>query len=134
MEKKGGGRFDANVQRTAAKRVLLNKEAKSTVAREIGCSAQAVITWVKKFRNELLGETPSTSSVVSEKTPRSKKRVVKQVTAVAVSSPTPKTLPHPSNDRPQIELVTKGGTTLRLPVETPFDTLCRVIKRLDEGK
>ncbi len=132
--KKEGVRFEVNVQRTAAERVLLNEEENSKVARDIGCSSQTVRTWVKKYRNELLGATPSANGVASKKTLRRKKHVVKKVAAAVASPSVPKTASQPSNDRPPIELVTKGGTTLRLPAETPSDTLYGVIRRLDEGK
>jgi len=96
-------RYSITVQRSAVKQVLQQGRPIAQVARQLHCSDQSIPRWIKLHQNSL--PPPTTFLPI---------HVDRQ--------------PSPPS---KIELVTKTGLTLRLPVDTPTDTLFNLIRRLE---
>ncbi len=132
-EKKEVVRYEADAQRKAAERVLLQKEPLTQVAKDMGCSTQSVTKWVKKFRGDVLGTGITSEGAPKKRTAKKTKKTVKKKT-VPSTPQNAKPAVAKSDTLSDIELVSKGGTVLRLPAGTSPDTLASVIKRLDESE
>jgi len=104
-------RYPIDVQRHAAEQVLHHHHPVAQVAKQLRCSPQSIKNWIEKYQKSV----PARSNP-----PPSSHTTFLPLQVGAVDLPPP-----------QIELVTKNGSTLRFPVETPSETLCGIVKRLE---
>ena len=98
-------RYAADVQRHVAEEVLLHRRPIAQVARQLRCSPQSVKNWIEKYQSHP-PVPPHTTFLPLQ--------VGDAGLPVA-----------------RIEFVMKNGSTLRFPFETPPETLCAIVQRLE---
>jgi len=123
MSKKRPLRYDESFKRRAAEQVLLHHRPIAQVARQMGCSAQAVRNWVDQHR-----KSPTTLSLIQSPLPSSGQSSLcrtaflpLQVEGTEMSS----------FGEARIEIITKNGLTLRFSGDTSPDLLIGIIQRLE---
>ena len=103
--------YPADVQRRAVEQVLLHQHSLAQVAKQFRCSKQSIQRWLNKHR--------STSSSTSS---------FPQTTFLPLQVGNE----FSSQSSPTIEIITKTGLILRFPVAMPSETLCGIIRQLEE--
>jgi len=123
MPKKRSPRYDAAFKRRAAEQVLIRNRPIAQVARQMGCSVQAVRNWIDQHQKALV----SPSIIQSPASPSSQSSLARttflplQVEGSEM----------PSFGEVRIEIVTKSGLTLRFTGDTSGDLLIGVIRQLE---
>lgn len=123
MPKKQLPRYNATFKRRAVEQVLLRQRPVAEVARQMGCSPQAVRNWVDQHQKSL-----ASSSIIQPVSPPSSKSSVSRTAFLPLQV---EGTDMPSFVEPRIEIVAKSGLTLRFPVDTPPATLFGMIRHLE---
>jgi hypothetical protein len=116
-------RYDAAFKRRAVEQVFLRQRPVAEVARQMGCSPQAVRNWVDQHQESL-----ASSSIIQSASPQSSKSSVSRTTFLPLQV---EGTDMPSFVGARIEIVTKSGLTLRFSGDTSPDLLIGLVRRLE---
>ena len=113
-------RYTAEQQRNAAESVLLLGESASKVARDLGCSPLSVSSWIAKYRDKIAADHPASVPAAPAKkaTGAVPKKAMKKAEP-AISSAA------------NIEIVSRGGVTVKFSGDVSPDTLHGIVKRFE---
>jgi hypothetical protein len=104
-------RYAADVQRRAVEQVLVQHQSIAQVAKKLRCSKQTIRRWLDKYH----ATSSNTSSFA-------------HTTFLPLQVGDDLAL----QDAPKIEVITKTGLTLRLPVSLPSEALGNIIRQLED--
>lgn len=116
-------RYDATFKRRAIEQVLLRQRPIAEVARQMGCSLQAVRNWVDQHQKSL-----ASSSIIQPASSQSSKSSLPRTAFLPLQV---EGADMPPFAPPRIEIVTKSGLTLRFLGDTSPDLLIGLIQRLE---
>ena len=138
--KKPAVRYTAEQQRDAAESVLLIGHSVAKVARELGCSPISVNSWVAKYRDEIRPNHPESDMTDPADfapvdsvppTPKFVPQPAKQTGGIVRKKAVEK-VPAAGSPLSKIEIVSRGGVSVKLHGDVSPDALYGIVKRFEK--